>query len=156
VSDAPTNLGVLKRSRKKPEVGDLFVMLPPDGKYLFGRVIRTDALGPMKALLIYIYANRSESKEVPEDLSPRSLLIPPTCTNALGWTHGRFETIENRPLGPGDVLERHCFYAAGRYYDEDARPLSKKSEPCGIGGVTSYRMLDDVISDALGIPRVPE
>jgi hypothetical protein len=66
VSDAPTNLGVLKRSRKKPEVGDISVMLSPDGKYLFRRVIRTDALGPMKALLIYIYANRSESKEVPE------------------------------------------------------------------------------------------
>jgi hypothetical protein len=54
------------------------------------------------------------------------------------------------------VLERHCFYAAERYYDEDARPLSEKTEPCGIGGVPSYRMLDDVISDALGIPRVPE
>ncbi len=71
VTDPPTNLQVLKRSRRKPEVGDVFAMLPPDDKYLFGRVIRTDALGRMKALLVYIYANRSESKEAPED--------------ALGW-----------------------------------------------------------------------
>ncbi|MDP8907567.1 MAG: immunity 26/phosphotriesterase HocA family protein [Chloroflexota bacterium] len=156
MSVAPTNLQILRRSRNKPEVGDIFAMLPPDGKYLFGRVIRTDALGPMKALLIYIYANRSESKKAPAELSPQSLLIAPTFTNALGWTHGRFETIENRPLGPGEVLERHCFYAAGRYYDEDAQPLSERTEPCGVGGVTSYRMLDDQISDALGIPRVPE
>lgn len=149
-------MAVLKRSRNKPEVGDLFAMLPPAGKYLFGRVIRTDAMGPMKALLIYIYADRSEGKKAPENLSPHSLLIPPTFTNALGWTHGRFETIENRPLGPGDVLERHCFYADDRYYNEDWEVVPERTEPCGFGGLVSYRMLDDMISDALGIPRIPE
>lgn len=156
MSDAPTNLEVLKRSRKKPEVGDVFAMLPPDGKYLFGRVIRTDAMGPMKALLIYIYADRSEEKEAPEELTPDALLIPPTFTNALGWTHGRFETIESRPLGPGEVLERHCFCADGRYYNEDWEMVPERTEPCGFGGLVSFRMLDDKISDALGIPRVPE
>jgi hypothetical protein len=153
-SDEPTNLQILKRSRRKPQVGDMFVMLPPDERYLFGRVIRTDALGPMAALLIYIYATRSQTKEVPADLPPTALLIPPTFTNSLGWAHGRFETVANLPLGPNDVLEQHCFYAAGRYYDEDMHPLPARIEPCGIGGVTSYRMLDDLISDALGISRV--
>lgn len=155
MSDPSTNLEMLKRSRKKPQVGDVFAMLPPDGKYLFGRVIRTDAMGPMKALLIYIYAYRSEEKKPPQELTPRSLLIPPACTNALGWTHGRFETIENRPLETGDVLERHCFYADDRYYDEDWQVIPERTEPCGFGGLVSYRFLDDEISDALEIPHVP-
>ena len=129
-------------------------MLPPDDRYLFGRVIRTDALGPMEALLVYVYRTRSQIRDVPADLSPKSLLIPPTFTNWLGWVHGRFETIANLPLGPNDLLEQHCFYAAGRYYDEDMRPLPGRIEPCGIGGLTSYRMLDDLISDALGIERI--
>jgi hypothetical protein len=122
--------------------------------FLFGRVIRTDALGPMSALLIYIYAERSHTKDPPDNLSPGSLLIPPAFTNALGWVHGRFETVDNRPLGPHDVLERHCFYAAGRYYDEDGVTLPERIEPCGVGGLASYRMLDDRISDALDLARV--
>lgn len=154
MTDAPTNLQVLKRSRRQPEVGDVFVALPPDGLYLFGRVIRTDALGPMEALLIYVYDFRSPAKRVPEQLSPESLLIRPAFTNALAWKHGRFETVENVPLSREDVLEQHCFYAAGRYYDEDGQTLAEPTEPCGVGGVASYRMLDDRISDALNIARV--
>lgn len=154
MTDQPTNLRVLKRSRRAPRAGDVFVALPPDGKYLFGRVIRTDALGPMEALLVYLFSHRSEAKEVPGDLSPDSLLIPPVLMNALGWYHGRFETIANVPLGPGDVLRQHCFYAAGRYYDESGETLAEATEPCGIGGVTSFRMLDDEISDALDLPRI--
>lgn len=115
MSDVPTNLEVLKRSRKKPKVGDVFAMRPPGGKYLFGRVIRTDAMGP-----------------------------------------SRFQTIENRPLEEGDVLERHCWYVDGRYFNEDWEMVPERTEPCGIGGLASYRRLDDQISDALGIPRVPE
>jgi Immunity protein 26 len=131
-------------------------MHPPDGQFLFGRVIRTDALGPMHALLIYVYRDRALEKDPPDSLSPSRLLIPPTFTNRRGWTHGVFETVERRPLEPDDVLPQHCFFADGRYYDEDCRPLETRSEPCGVGGLGSYEMLDDQISNALGIPRAPE
>lgn len=130
-------------------------MQPPDEEFLFGRVIRTDAMGPMKALLIYIYEERAATKDPPASLSPVRLLIPPTFTNRRGWTHGVFETVEKRPLEPGDVLAKHCFYADGRYYDEDWHPLKQKSEPCGVGGLRSFKGLDDTISDALGIARAP-
>lgn len=156
MSNQPTNLEILRRSRRKPRAGDVFAMLPPDGRYLFGRVVRTDAMGPMDALLIYVYAERSDKKEAPETLSPHALLFPPAFTNTLGWTHGRFETIENRPLQPGEVLERHCWCVDGRYFDEDWNMVSSRTEPCGVGGLASYRRLDDKISDALGIPRIPE
>ena len=131
-------------------------MLPPDGRFVFGRVIRTNVLPPMAATLIYVYSYRTDAKEPPGELSREALLIPPTLTNALGWFHGVFETIDQRPLTERDVLRQHCFYAAGRYYDEYSNPLQGPHEPCGVGGVTSYRMLDDRISDALGIERVPE
>jgi hypothetical protein len=150
-----TNLQVLKRSRRPPAGGDAFVMLPPDDRYLFGRVVRTGVLGPMKATLIYIYGYRSDEKRVPARLEPDALLLPPVMTNALGWHHGVFETVEHRPVAHGDLLPQHCFFAAGRYYDEDGKTLPRPTEPCGIGGVVSYRMLDDLISDALGLARVP-
>jgi hypothetical protein len=37
------NLAVLKKTRRAPEVGDIFVMQPPDGQFLFGRVVDTNA-----------------------------------------------------------------------------------------------------------------
>jgi hypothetical protein len=40
---AVVNLKLLRPSRKRLAAGDIFVMLPPDGKYLFGRVISTEA-----------------------------------------------------------------------------------------------------------------
>ena len=107
----PTNLRVLKRSRRRPTPGDVFAMLPPDGRFLFGRVIRTNVLGPMAATLIYLYSYRADVKQAPRVLSPDALLIPPTLTNALGWYHGVFETIDERPLTEDDVLRQHCFYA---------------------------------------------
>jgi hypothetical protein len=104
----PTNLQQLEPSRKPVRAGDLFVMLPPDDLYLFGRVISTDAeIGPMKrVLLLYIYAHRSQILAPPprEQLSPRELLIPPQLTNRLGWSRGYFLTIDNRPVQPEDRL----------------------------------------------------
>ncbi len=63
------NLAVLKKTRRAPEVGDIFVMQPPDGQFLFGRVIDVAAeIGPMKdCILIYVYRSRaSEKVPVPE------------------------------------------------------------------------------------------
>ena len=39
------NLRILTPSRKRLKVGDIFVMQVLDKGYLFGRLIRTDALG---------------------------------------------------------------------------------------------------------------
>lgn len=160
---ADTNLKYLKRSTKTPRAGDVFVMLPPDGKYLFGRVIGAalpDEQAPMpKSNLVYIYAFRSDSKDPDIDaLTPGSLLIPPLFTNKTGWTKGVFETVRNTPLGTDDLLRQHCFWraAAESYIDWARQPLETPFEPCGSWGLQSYRMIDDHISDALGIERVPE
>jgi hypothetical protein len=52
----------------------------------------------------------------------------PVPMRSAGPTAGSRRSRTGR-WGRGDVLERHCFYAAERYYDEDARPLSEKTEP---------------------------
>ena len=157
-----TNLRRLKRSYKKPACGDVFVMQLPTEKYLFGRVVlaeppREHAPGP-GTYLIYIYAWQSDTKH-PEyqHLRPDHLLIPPVWTNRLGWTKGYFETIENRPLEADALLRQHCFRRHdGVYLDEIGRKLPRRVEPCGGWGLVSYRWIDDHVSDAVGIPRVPE
>jgi hypothetical protein len=142
--------------------GDIFVMLPPDGKYLFGRVVSTSALaGPsMPANLIYVFKARSPVKSIPDasELRTDRFLIAPLMINRLPWSKGYFETLANRRLGEDEILKQHCFRSSeGRwYYDEHCRELSGPIEPCGRWGMHSYRTLDDDISKALGIPLAPD
>ena len=42
-ASGPVNLAILRPSRKRLVTGDVFVMLPSDDRYLFGRVISTTA-----------------------------------------------------------------------------------------------------------------
>lgn len=156
--DVATNLKVLKRSRTRPQAGDVFAMQLPDNRYLFGRVIGADIpreRAPMPgANLIYVYDVVTDCKEPASPLLPDNLLLPPVFTNRLPWTKGYFETVEHRTLHPQDLLPRHCFQGlAGELFDESGRRLDRRSEPCGVWGVASYRRLDDLISDAVNIPR---
>ena len=43
--DHVTNLRVIKRSRTKPQAGDIFAMEWVDGTFLFGRVIEAEIEG---------------------------------------------------------------------------------------------------------------
>ena len=106
------NLCVLAPSRQRAREGDVFAMRPPDGRYVYGRVIDVRAKwnwGGGKANLIYVYAARSNDKlDVPVLLRDR-LLLPPMMTNNLPWRRGYFEPIERRELGPFDRLPMHSF-----------------------------------------------
>lgn len=162
MAEEQPNLRVLKPSRSKLRGGDVFVMLPPDGEYLFGRVIFVDIprdRAPMPgANLIYVYRHRASSKEPDRAaLDPEDLLLPPLFINRLPWSKGYFETVANWPLTPGDLRSQHCFLSAarGRYLDEKGDELPGPIEPVGDWGLHSYRTFDDEVSDALGIPGAP-
>lgn len=149
------NLEVLKKSRRSPEVGDVFVMLPPDGAFLFGRVVDTNAdpLGVGGAVLIYVYRVRSDTKTPIPELLRQQMLVPPMMTNKQPWTRGYFEHVENRPIDPRERLAQHCFVdTRGWYFDSTGRRLPGPTEPVGQWGLHSYRTIDDEISKALGIP----
>ena len=156
-----TNIKVLRRSNKKPQSGDIFAMQLPDDTYLFGRVVGAELEpAPMPlSYLIYVYADRSQTKQPALNmLLPDRLLLPPVFINRMPWTKGYFETVWHEDLSNVALLPQHCFWdaARARYVDEQHKPLPSEIQPCGDWGLSSYRWLDDQISDALGIPRVPE
>ena len=157
-----TNLRVLKPSRKKIRPGDVFAMELPDGTYLFGRVINASVIAGdfSGAILIYIYRKRSRSKQPPppSDLTPDELLVSPIMTNRLPWSRGYFETVEYRPLEPGEVLLQHCFLSPvwGTYFDEQGNELPGPVEPVGDYALHSYRTIADEISKAFGLELAPD
>lgn len=155
---ADSNMRPLKRSRKKPRPGDVFVVSYPVG-YLFGRVVATELSQPMpKSCLIYIY-NVTSTEPTPdrEQLTPDNLLVPPQFTSPAMWHIGLAETIDHWPLEPNDLLPQHCFerVPGGKFVDENGEVIPRRVEPCGLFGLNSRRTLDVEISEALGI-ALPE
>lgn len=164
MNNAQTNLQVLRPSRKTPMAGDIFAMLLPDETHIYGRVIDADITDPRRApmpgsYLIYVYRHRStgEQPDVAE-LSPANLLLPPVFINKMPWTKGYFETVESAAITPADVLPSVSYWDAARscFVDSNRNVLPAEVQPAGDWALMSYRWLDDQISDALGIPRVPE
>lgn len=154
-----TNLIVLRPSRRAQREGDIFALSPRAGLFLFGRVISTNAVAGTALTglnLVYIYEARRATADAPrdEELAPSSLLVPPIMTNRLPWSRGYFETLDRRELQPSDELDIHCFRdSRGRWFDESGRELPGPIEPVGQRGVHSFRTIDDLVSDALGIAR---
>ena len=155
MSAATTNLQILKRSTKRVQPGDVFVLHPDSRPYLFGRVIRTNAtIGPIEGILIYIYKTPSSDPLHVPTLRRDDLLIPPVITNRLPWSRGYFQTVLSAPLTRWDTLTVHCFKdIRGYYFDDSGHRLSGPIEPVGQYGLHSFRTIDDAVSDALGIPR---
>lgn len=163
MSDPQTNIKVIKRSRTKRQAGDVFAVQLPDDRYIFGRVIGAELNHPRAPMplsyLIYVYDIQSQVKQPDVDaLRPDRLLLPPVFINRMPWTKGYFENIAYQELSRDLLLPQHCFWdaARARYVDERQNPLPREVPPCGDWGLASYRWLDDHISDALGIPRVPD
>lgn len=154
-----TNLRILKPSRKAVRPGDIFVFRVNDQAFYFGRIIKTDVAvgGFPNGILVYLYnASSPEKAKIPE-LRRDKLLLPPLATNRLPWSRGYFETVASRPLAESDVLPVHSFRSStGRCFDEAGKPIEAPVEPVGEFALQSYRSIDDLVSDALGIERAPE
>jgi hypothetical protein len=153
------NLEVLQKSRRIPREGDIFVMKPSDGRYLFGRVVNTNAnpLGAGGANLIYVYRDRADDKHEIPPLVHTRLLLPPMMTNRQCWLRGYFEHLANAPLDDQQRLPQHCFADDTRrvraYYDEHGNRLPGPREPCGVFGLITPLGIDKEIAKALGLRR---
>jgi hypothetical protein len=152
------NLAVLKKSRRKLAVGDVFVMQPPDGQYLWGRVILLDVnLSDVEAaILIYIYRTRTETKTPPPALLRGQLVIRPMLTNTRPWANGYFEHVEHRPLTVMERFPRHSFRDEhGHFFDEAGKRLGTPTEPFSALQIIDIDDLANAICLSLGIPLFP-
>ena len=162
----PTNMIVLKPSRRKPKAGDLFVCNMRGERWVAGRVIHNQCKmmsGTGNEFLLYFYGMQvSDPAKLRPPFKP-DLLIPPIITNALGWRIGLFETIANHPLASGEVLPRHYFLRSGasiewddpraEYVDEfkEPSPHPGPGELWGWSGLSGYANVDTDLSRALGM-----
>lgn len=156
----PTNLVPFDGPGSRPKTGDIFIVRA--GEFTCpGRVVDTEAsIGPMKGTIVaYIFQPVDETWTPEADTSAlhvNQLLIAPFFINQKPWSYKLVKRLAQREFQPGERLEQHCFdNGRGGYFDEHSNPLNGPTEPVGTWALMSYRTLDDRISMALGLPRVP-
>ena len=148
----------MKKSRKKPKEGDVFVLQPIEGVFYFGKVIQTNVESIdsfVNAMtLIYVYQYSSISKEMPDVLEDEELLIPPVVVNYRPWTMGYFETIGNVGVSESERNVDFAFWDVLRekYVDiTTGQAIVLKHEPKyrSIFGLGSYGVVGKEVHKAL-------
>lgn len=112
---------VLKRTRKKPKEGDIFVLNPKKDLYCYGKVIETEVKSKDSFVngmyLIYIYDLLSHTKELNDDLNVDNLMFPPMVVNTQLWLKGYAETISNSAVSDKERnLEYGFWHTAKKIY----------------------------------------
>lgn len=157
-----TNMRGFDGPGARPKDGQVFII--SIGEHVLpGRVIRTDAKsGPsMSGILTYVFQPvRPEwsPDNGREDIRVDRLLIPPFLINQKPWSLRFFHRVAQLDsFGEDERLTLHCFRAAnGTLTNELGEEVTQAVEPLGPWALDSYRTVDDALSDALGIPRVPD
>ncbi|MBE6754655.1 MAG: hypothetical protein E7559_09980 [Ruminococcaceae bacterium] len=146
----------MHKSRKKPCVGDVFVLQPFSGTFYFGKVIQSDLQSDDSFIrgmfLVYIYDYSSTKKEIVTDFENSDFLIAPMIINTQPWLKGYFETIGNIPVtvqernveyGFWDVIKKH-------YVDIKGNVLDSPPKYHSIYGLGSYGIITKEVFKALG------
>ena len=149
------DLIAMKKSSKKPQEGDVFVLQPVIGKFYFGKVIQTD----LKSLdsfingmtLIYIYNYCSIEKEIPLELEKEELLIAPIIVNNQPWLKGYFETIGNKQVLENEKTIDFAFWNTLKkeYVDINGYVIKSKPQYSSIYGLGSYGVVGKEVRKAI-------
>ena len=157
IEEININLEILSPSRKKPKIGDVFVIKPVGHDYYFGQVIKTDVdsgFSKVNNFLIYVFNSTSKDFAAVPKLSRTNLLISPMVVNMKPWTLGYFQFVRNNPLT--EVLPEHSFLCPIRkvYFNEYGQKQAKSVDGilAGRSGLASYRAVSEEVSQVLGIP----
>lgn len=112
------DLLVLKKTRKKPKEGDVFVLNPKMDLYCYGKVIEVGVKSKDSFVngmyLIYIYDYFSHTKELHDVLDADNLMIPPLVVNTQLWIKGFAETISSIEVSDKERNIEYGFWDIGR------------------------------------------
>lgn len=140
-------------------------------RWIAGRVVHTDCRmmsdDPGHEPLLYFYRfGFCDPSELRPPFRP-DLLIPPVVTDFGGWQYGYFQTVGNYPMLPEERLSRHCFLRGRRgtwdspdavYVDEYGNrcPRPNRGEYWDTVGLSGVFLIDNILSDAIGISQVSQ
>ncbi len=143
------DLIAMRKSDRKPEIGDVFVVQPQENEYYLGKVIESNVISEnlnFKGMnLIYLYNCRSSVKQLPEKMMDCKLLLPPTVVSTAPWKNGYFETIGNIPVS---AIEKTVDFGFFEHFDKKdvyfnlaGEQLEHKPQYTDFNGLSSFRTI---------------
>jgi hypothetical protein len=146
MSNEFTELIAMKKSRKRPIEGDVFVIQPKENNYCFGKVIKTDIQSKNMNFqgmnLIYMYSCLSQTKAIPDKLDEYEFLFAPTVVNFQGWLKGYFETVGNQYVTDRESSTDYGFFddydTQDKFYNLEGELIQHKPEYTDFRGLASY------------------
>ena len=124
------NFKVIKRTRRQPNDGDIFVCTINGTVYYYGKILKACIVNPSDewingCILACLFRDKTTVKNLDNYKgSYDNLLLTPFIVTKQYWTGGWFETIGNVPLDERDFSLDYGFYEAygfgpmGGFYKE--------------------------------------
>lgn len=152
----------MKKSRKKPVEGDIFVIQPVEKIFVYGKVILTNIKSSNVLVngmcLVYVYNVITEGIQKNIILDYNDLMLPPEVIGELGWMKGYLLTIGHQPVTEKERGLDYGFMTvdrASRRYKEDkdfvsisGEPLNHKPKYLGYSGLSNYATIFKAIIKA--------
>ena len=150
-----TNLLKQQPYRKRLRVGDVFKLMYPESRCFLGQIIslEAEAGGFKDCILISIFAQEAEFPYDIQSLSSYEFLLAPLYMNKLGFSRGYMPVIDNKPII--EVSTKYCYFqfSRKRYLDSNGEKIDKPQGLIGDWGLSNYLVMDDLISEKLGLER---
>lgn len=161
-----TNLKFYKKSRRKNNVGDVFIISPNESVDLLCLIVDNSVQNPLliEGMISIIIFHRNVKRQncdkpsILDIINNSSLLTPPIITNRLGWTKGYFKTIENTDINYTDIIhpsEITFYYSLNQIFTltGTSNELSNFSFT-GVSSVKSYLAIEVLIQISLDLEFV--
>ena len=139
-------LRVIKRSRKKPQEGDVFLLSPREGVYFYGRVLKANIDNIQNDTFIsgqysiLLFKNKTKTPDI-SSYAPdyNELLLKPCIVSSGYWTRGFFFTIANDPINAQGKGLDYGFYSIGKgkYMNESGHELDRQPAILGTYGIST-------------------
>lgn len=149
------DLLVLKKTRKKPKEGDIFVLNPKRDLYCYGKIIEVGVKSKDSFVngmyLIYLYDYFSKTKELKVELDVDNLLIPPMVVNTQLWLKGYAETLSNIEVSEKERNLEFGFWDIGReiYVNINGDKIDNIPKLISLFGLGSYGIVGKEIQKVI-------
>ena len=151
-----TNMEVQKPYRKKLREGDIFRLKYPDDRYVFGQIVSLTAKagGFENCIKVYVFDAVFNEPEKVIDLTSNELMFAPLFINRLGFSRGYMPIVDNKPVV--QTSTKYCYFDVPfkKYLDAEGDEISNAKGVVGTWGLSNYLVLDDLVSEILGIPVI--
>ena len=149
------DLLVLKKTRKKPKEGDIFVLNTKRDLYCYGKIIEVGVKSKDSFVngmyLIYLYDYFSKTKELKVELDVDNLLIPPMVVNTQLWLKGYAETLSNIEVSEKERNLEFGFWDIGReiYVNINGDKIDNIPKLISLFGLGSYGIVGKEIQKVI-------